>query len=117
MTGERADGIDTFSLDFDDYGLVWNFVTRSNRKEQIRFNTSGTRFSNLLGKRDDLTQLYLGDAYWKDENTLIMHGRWVETCIQDTYILKFDGDKLSVEPDNNSAFKFFKPDPIVIEKL
>ena len=52
-----------------------------------------------------------------DENTLVMHGRWVETCIQDTYVLKFDGDSLSVEPDNNSAFRFFKPEPIVIEKL
>ena len=117
MTGQKADGIDVFSLDFDDYGFVWNFVTRSGREEKIRFSTSGTRFTNLLGKKEDMTQLYLGDAYWKDENTLVMHGRWVETCIQDTYVLKFDGDSLSVEPDNNSAFRFFKPEPIVIEKL
>ena len=117
MTGQRADGIDTFSLNFDNYGLVWDFVTRSGRAEKIRFTTNGTRFTNLLGKSEDLTQIYLGDAFWKDDNTLIMHGRWVETCIEDTYILKFDGDNLSIEPDNNSAFKFFKPEPIVIEKL
>ncbi len=117
MTGQRADGIDVFSLNFDDYGLVWDFVTRSGRQEKIRFSMSGTRFTNLLGKREDMTQLYLGDAYWKDEDTLVMHGRWVETCIQDTYELKFDGEDLSIVPDNNSAFRFFKPDPIVIEKL
>ena len=117
MNGTKADGIDTFCLEFDEYGFVWNFETRSHRQEKIRFSTSGTRFSNLLGKKEDLTRLYLGDAYWKDENTLVMHGRWVETCILDTYILKFDGDNVSVEPDNNSAFKFFKPEPIVIEKL
>ena len=117
MTGARADGIDVFSLNFDDYGFVWDFVTRGGREEKIRFSTSGTRFTNLLGKPEDMTQLYLGDAYWKDENTLIMHGRWVETCIEDTYILVFSDDGLTVEPDNNSAFKFFKPAPIVIEKL
>ena len=70
-----------------------------------------------MGKPEDMTQIYLGDAYWKDDNTLVMHGRWVETCIEDTYTLKFDGDNMSIEPDNNSAFKFFKPEPIVIEKL
>ena len=47
----------------------------------------------------------------------MVHGRWVETCIEDTYLFKVKGDELSVEPDNNSAFKFFKPEPIVIEKL
>ena len=117
MTGQKADGIDTFSLNFDSYGLVWDFITRSGRSEKIRFSTSGTRFSNLLGKKEDLTQLYLGDAHWKDDDTLVMHGRWVETCIEDTYTMKFDGDELTIEPDNNSAFKFFKPEPIVIQKL
>ena len=117
MTGARADGIDVFSLNFDDYGFVWDFVTRGGREEKIRFSTSGTRFTNLLGKPEDMTQLYLGDACWRDENTLVMHGRWVETCIEDTYTLVFSDDGLTVEPDNNSAFKFFKPEPIVIEKL
>ena len=117
MTGEKADGIDTFSLDFDDYGFVWNFVTRSGREEKIRFTTNGTRFTNLIGKKEDTTQMYLGDGFWEDENTLVMHGRWVETCIQDVYVLKFDGDDLKVELDNNSAFKFFKLPPIVVEKV
>ena len=113
----KADGIDTFSMNFDVYGFVWDFVTRSGRKEQVRFATNGTRFSNLLGNTEDLTQIYLGDAYWQDEETLVVHGRWVETCIEDTYLFKVKGDELSVVPDNNSAFKFFKPEPIVIEKL
>ena len=117
MSGAKADGIDTFSMNFDVYGFVWDFVTRSGRKEQVRFATNGTRFTNLLGNTEDLTQIYLGDAYWQDEETLVVHGRWVETCIEDTYLFKVKGDELSVVPDNNSAFKFFKPEPIVIEKL
>ncbi len=117
MIGSKADGIDTFSLDFDNYGFLWNFVTKNGREEKIRFSTNGVRFSNLLGKPDDLTQLYLGDAYWKEDNVLVMHGRWVETCIQDTYTLTFEGDKLKVDAGNNSAFRFGNPEPITAEKV
>ncbi len=117
MTGQKADGIDVFSLDFDDYGFVWNFVTRSGREEKIRFSTSGTRFTNLLGKKEDMTQLYLGDAYWKDENTLVMHGRWVETCIQDIYTFTFDGDRIKIDTDNNSAWKFGNPEDITAKAI
>ena len=74
--------------------------------------TSGTRFSNLLGKPEDLTQLYLGDAYWKAENELVMHGRWLETCLTDIYTLTFEGDKVKITSDNNSAWKFGNPEPI-----
>ena len=115
MTGLKADGIRTFSLDFDDYGLVWKFATDGGRQESIRFSTSGTRFTNLLGKPEDLTQLYLGDAYWKEDNVLVMHGRWVETCIQDTYTLTFDGDQITIDADNNSAWKFGNKEPIKAE--
>ncbi len=113
MTGSPADAIRNFSLTFDDYGLVWDFVTASGRKEQIRFATSGTRFTNLLGTSSDLTQLYLGDAFYQAENVLIMHGRWVETCIQDTYTLTFEGDKVTIDAGNNSAWKFGDSKPIV----
>ncbi|MBR0137092.1 MAG: serine hydrolase [Erysipelotrichaceae bacterium] len=117
MIGAGPDGIDTFSLDFDDYGFVWNFTTRGGRQEKVRFSTSGTRFTNMLGKPEDLTQLYLGDAYWAEDNKLVMHGRWVETCVQDTYNLVFEGDTFRVEQDNTSAFRFFKPKPIFGEKV
>ena len=117
MSGEPADNIDTFCLQFDDYGFVWNFRTQSGREEKIRFATNGTRFTNMLGKREDNTQVYLGDAYWRDDDTLIAHGRWVETCIEDTYCFRFTGDDLKVEPENNSAFRFFKMPDIVIEKV
>ena len=115
MTGLKADGIRTFFLNFDDYGLVWKFETDGGRQESIRFSTSGTRFTNLLGKPEDLTQLYLGDAYWKEDNVLVMHGRWVETCIQDTYTLTFDGNQITIDADNNSAWKFGDKEPIKAE--
>ncbi len=115
MIGTLPDSIERFKLDFDDYGFVWAFVTKSGRTEKIRFSTNGVRFSNLIGKKDDLTQLYLGDAYWKEDNVLVMHGRWAETCIQDTYTLTFEGNKVSVVADNNSAWKFGNPAPILGE--
>ena len=117
MIGSKPDGIKTFALNFDDYGFVWDFETESGRQEKIRVSTNGTRFSNLLGTHDDFTQLYLADAFWKQDDELIIHGRWVETCIEDVYTLKFTGDSIDIKADNNSAFKFREPEPIRAEKL
>ncbi|MBO4358213.1 MAG: serine hydrolase [Erysipelotrichaceae bacterium] len=112
MIGTRPDSIKTFRFDFDDYGFVWDITTEKGRNEKIRFATSGSRFSNLLGNREDMTQLYLGDAYWKEDNVLVMHGRWVETCLTDVYTLTFEGDGIKIETDNNSAWKFPKQEEI-----
>ena len=117
MSGEGPDNIDTFKFKFDDYGFVLSIKTQSGRKEDIRFSTNGTRFSNLLGKADDLTQLYLGDAYFKDDHTLVLHGRWVETCLTDVYTMKFNDNKVEIDSDNNSAWKFMKQEPITAHKL
>ena len=117
MTGLQADGIARFRLDFDNYGFVFDITTKSGRNEKIRFSTAGTRFTNLLGKPEDLTQMYLGDAFWKEDNVLVMHGRWVETCIQDTYTMTFEGDHVQVDADNNSAWKFREKEPITAEMI
>ncbi len=117
MSGQPADNIDTFHFDFDDYGFVWHFETKSGKKEAIRFATNGTRFTNYLGKPEDLTQIYLGDGYFDEQNKLIVHGRWVETCIEDTYVFNFHNGKIDVESKNNSAFFWKQPDPIKAEKI
>ena len=117
MTGEAADNIKKFGFKFDDYGFVFDIETVSGRKESIRFSTSGTRFSNLLGKPSDLNQLYLADAYFENDDTLVMNGRWVETCLTDVYKLKFNDDKVDIVTDNNSAWKFATKEPITAHKL
>lgn len=117
MTGQGPDNIKTFGFKFDDYGFVLNVETESGRKEDIRFSTNGTRFSNLLGKPEDLYQLYLANAYFKDDETLVMHGRWVETCLTDVYTLTFSGKRVSIVADNNSAWKFDKKDPVEAIKV
>ena len=113
MTGEGPDDIVRFAFDFDVYGFVWRFETASGRKEAVRVATGGTRFQNILGKPSDCTQLYLCDAYWPEENVLEMHCRWLETCLQDTYRLRFGKDgKVEIEASNNSPFLFGKVEPI-----
>lgn len=116
MSGEKADNISTFNITFDNYSMIFNFETISGRKETIRFATNGTRFTNLLGKQEDLTQLYLGDAHFQDD-LLVFHGRWVETCLTDTYTMKFVGDKVEITADNNSAWKFPQQEPIVAVEI
>lgn len=117
MTGKGPDNIKTFEFEFDDYGYVLKVETISGRKENIRFSTNGTRFSNLLGSKEDLTQLYLGDAHFEGDNRLVMHGRWVETCMTDVYTMTFEDDKVVITADNNSAWKFRKPEPIEAKRI
>ena len=113
MTGEGPDDIVTFSLDFDDYGCIWRFETKSGRKEAIRVGTGGARFTNVLGKREDCTQLYLCDAYWPEDDVFEMHCRWLETCLMDTYRLRFAPDGgVEIDVSNNSPFRFGKIEPV-----
>jgi len=112
MTGEGPDDITEFSLDFDVYGCVWNFVTASGRKEAIRVSTGGTRFTNLLGKISDVNQLFLCDGCWTADDTFEMHCRWLETCLQDVYELQFTDGGINITASNNSPFKMMGGDPI-----
>ncbi|MBQ6333815.1 MAG: serine hydrolase [Erysipelotrichaceae bacterium] len=112
MTGEKSDNILSFRFDFDEYGFIWSFETQSGRKEKIRFASNGTRFTNLIGKQDDLTRLYLGDAYFADDETLIMNGRFVETCIEDSYRLTFNDKKITIVKLNQAGPFFGKPELI-----
>ena len=102
------------------YGCVWHLLTASGRREDIRVSTSGTRFSNLLGDLSEVNQLYLCDGWWPEENVFEMHCRWLETCLQDVYTLRFEDGLVRIEASNNSPFRFFlhrEPDPIVAEIL
>jgi hypothetical protein len=113
MTGEGPDDIIRFALDFDCYGCVWRFETKSGRREAVRVGTGGARFTNVLGEPDDCTQLYLCDAYWPEPEVFELHCRWLETCLMDTYRLRFAPDgTISVEASNNSPFQFGKAEPI-----
>lgn len=112
MNGQAPDNIKCFSLTFDVYGCIWYLETESGRKESIRVSTSGTRFSNLLGTPEDINQLYLCDGWWPEPDTFEMHCRWLETCLQDVYTLRFVGDDIEITAGNNSPFKMMSDDTI-----
>jgi len=117
MSGERPDNIDTFSLDFDSYGCVWTLKTKAGQEATIRVATGGIRFSNLIGKPSDPHQLYLCDGFWKADDTFVMHCRWVETCLQDTFTFKFVPGGIEIETDNNSPFRFGTKEPITAKEI
>ncbi len=117
MSGEGPDPIREFSLDFDIYGALWRFTTASGRQEQIRVGTGGARMTNLLGKKEDCTQLYLADGYWREENVFELHGRWLETCLEDIYSFTFTPEGVGIETGNNSPFQMPKGAPITAEPV
>ncbi len=104
MTQEGPDDITTFSFTFDDYGFVWDFETQSGRKESVRVSTGGVRFTNMLGKPEDTTQLYLCSACWKEEDVLELQCRWIETCVLDTYAIRFTDGGIEITATNNNFF-------------
>ncbi len=114
MTGAGPDDIASFGLDFDAYGCIWRLETRSGRKEALRVSTQGTRFTNFVGPLDRTTSLYLCDGWWPEDNVFELHGRWVETCLEDVYRLTFSPDgKVEITAKNNSPFRWGEPEPIV----
>ena len=114
MTGAGPDDIASFGLDFDAYGCIWRLETRSGRKEALRVSTQGTRFTNFVGPLDRTNSLYLCDGWWPEDNVFELHGRWVETCLEDVYRLTFSPDgKVEITAKNNSPFRWGEPEPIV----
>lgn len=104
MSGEALDGITEFSFDFDDYGCVWN--TRNSAGTQaIRITTDGCRFTNLMGKPEDQTQLLICDGAWVKDDTFAVSLRWVETCLTKKLVFRFADDGVTIEDSNNSAFR------------
>ncbi len=106
MSGEGPDPLTEFSFTFDNYGCLWHIVAASGRQEDIRVGTGGLRLTNILGKEEDATQLYLAHGSWLSEDTFELRCRWLETCIEDVYTLKFEGDGVTITAANNSPFQF-----------
>ena len=117
MSGEGPDPIREFSFDFDEYGCLWRILTSSGRQEAIRVGTGGLRLTNILGKRSDATQLYLAHGSWTAEDAFELRCRWVETCLEDVYTLKFEGEKVSITAANNSPFQFGGNPPAITAEM
>lgn len=105
-------GVAEFSLNFDNYGCVWDCVLKNGERESIRIATYGDRFTNLLGKPADLHQLLVTDGAWTAENIFSVNLRWAETCLTKHLDFVFEGDEVVIHADSNSAFKFPNPSEI-----
>ena len=69
----------------------------------------------MLGSLEDVNQLYLCDGLWTAPDTFEMHCRWLETCLEDTYVLKFAEDRIEITASNNSPWKMMGQEPVVAE--
>ena len=117
MSGEGPDPVKEFSFSFDTYGCLWHIATASGRQETVRVGTRGLRTSNILGKPEDATQLYLAHGSWTAEDTFELRCRWLESCIEDVYTLRFEGEKVSVTTANNSPFQFGGQRPAITAEM
>ena len=111
LPGQEA--VKEFTLDFDNYGCTWNMVLLDGGSVSIRIATYGGRFTNLIGKKEDHTQLVVTDGAWTGENVFAVNLRWAETCLTKSVVFRFDGDTVELETDSNSAFK----PPVEAEKI
>ena len=113
MSGEPVSPITDFSFAFDSYGCIWN-VNGPNGTQAVRIATNGCRFTNLVGKAEDQTQLLVCDGAWTEEDTFAVNLRWAETCLTKKLVFHFDCDGVTVEDTNNSAFRRSGDGPDVI---
>lgn len=117
MSGEGPDPLTRFSFTFDTYGCLWDLTAASGRKESVRVGTGGLRLTNILGRTEDATQLYLAHGSWLSEDTFELRCRWLETCIEDVYTLKFAGKGVSITAANNSPFQFGGNPPAITAEM
>ncbi len=113
MSGELADPISRFGLTFDEAGCLWSYTTKSGKQETVRVGLRGERFTNLIGNPGDPTRTYLCNGLWTGDREFRLVCRFVESCVEDRYTLRFDGDLVHIQADNNSAFR--GPEPMKIE--
>ncbi|MBR4692758.1 MAG: serine hydrolase [Oscillospiraceae bacterium] len=117
MSGEGPDPIKEFSFTFDAYGCIWRMAAASGRQETVRVGTRGVRMTNVLGKPEDCTQLYLAHGAWTAEDTFELRCRWLETCLEDVYTMKFEGKGVSITAANNSPFQFGGQPPAITAEM
>ena len=113
MSGEQPDPIREFSLSFEDEVCRWSYVTAGGRRESVLAALGGGRYTNRIGGEGDPTRLYLCNGRWTGDSDFRLECRFVESCIQDNYLFRFDGDTVLIEATNNSAFR--GPEPVRIE--
>lgn len=105
MGRSRVIRAERFSLNFDNYGCVWNITTPEGDKEAIRIATYGGRFTNCVKSPEDQTQLVAASGAWIREDTFEITCRWIETCLTKKLQLTFTDTGVEIEQDSNSAFK------------
>ncbi len=115
MSGEQPDPIRQFTLDFDGEGCVWSFTTQNGNTESVRVGLRGERFSNFIGSPGDAARTYLCHGLWTGEKEFCLICRFAESCVEDRYTFRFDGDRVHILADNNSAFR--GPEPLRIEAI
>ena len=115
MSGEKPDPIAEFRFSFEDEICRFSYTTRSGINETVLAALNGGRFSNFIGKDGDPTRIYLCNGIWEDEQTFRLECRFVESCIQDNYTFRFDGDAVHIQSRNNSAFQ--SPEPLKAEAV
>ena len=116
MAGKAANDIKAITFNFDNYGIKCDYETAKGC-ESIRIATDGERARNIMGKPEDCTQILLCDAHWAKENELVVHARWVETCLTKTLVFTFTEDGFTAKEDSNSAFRFPGEVPPAIGKM
>lgn len=117
MSGELPDPIAEFRFDFDADGCLWSFTTAGGSTEAVRVGLRGERFTNLIGNPDSPTRVYLCSGFWDGEREFHLICRFVESCVEDRYTLRFEDDCVSILADNNSAFRGPEPLRIAAERI
>ncbi len=115
--GGGASKMAEFRLDFDNYGCNWVSKNEAGEETQLRIATFGGRFTNLLQKPEDQTRLVCTDAAWISDNEFKVNMRWAETCMTKRLVFRFEDNKVTLDEESNSAFRFGPKDPIVAEMI
>lgn len=94
-------GITELSFAFGTNECVIHY-TEGQEEKVITAAMDGTRRLNILENRNSVFHKLYANAYWKEENTLCLQCRWIESCYEHTLFFRFTDPIVVITAEDNA---------------
>jgi hypothetical protein len=112
MNGSKpSSGISEFSLKFESDNCIFDYL-QDNERKRLVIAMDGSRRQNCVAANNSPISYALASGAWVADNIFEFNVRWIETCFENKFSLKFEGDIVTIKGNNTSIFRIDKSESI-----